>query len=62
MGMATESRGSLVISASLGGRRARRVEFWPATGRARQREVEEAVGLRAVPPPAPVVGNDVEFF
>ena len=54
--------GITVISASLGGRRARRVEFWPATGRARQREVEEAVGLRAVPPPAPVVGTDVEFF
>lgn len=50
-----------VISASLGGRRARRVEFWPATGRARQREVEGAPPLREVAP-APVVGNDVEFF
>lgn len=50
------------IAESLGGRRARRVEFWPATGRARQREVEEAPGARSVRVPPPVTGNDVEFF
>lgn len=50
------------IAESLGGRRARRVEFWPATGRARQREVEDAPGVRTVRAPPPVVGNDVEFF
>ena len=55
-----------VIAASLGGRSARRVEFWPTTGRARQREVDGAGAapppraMRAAPPP--VVGNDCEFF
>jgi chemotaxis protein CheD len=51
-----------IIAASLGGRRARRVEFWPATGRARQREVEEAAPPREDRRPAAAVGNDVEFF
>ena len=51
-----------IISASLGGRQARRVEFWPATGRARQREVESATPLREVRQPAAAIGNDVEFF
>lgn len=51
-----------VIAASLGGRQARRVEFWPATGRARQREVERAEPQGAVRAPPPVVGNDVELF
>jgi len=51
-----------IIAASLGGRRARRVEFWPASGRARQREVEDSTPLNAARPAAPAAGNDVEFF
>lgn len=50
------------IAASLGGRRARRVEFWPATGRVRQREVQEAVAPGERRDPPPVFGNDVELF
>ncbi len=50
------------IAESLGGRRARRVEFWPATGRVRQREVQEAVPPGGRRDPAPVFGNDVELF
>jgi chemotaxis protein CheD len=50
------------IAASLGGRCARRVEFWPATGRVRQREVEEVVKSGAPRKPAPIIGNDVELF
>ena len=51
-----------IIAASLGGRHARRVEFWPATGRARQREVARSEPLGEVRAPPPVIGNDVEFF
>jgi len=45
---------------SLGGTQARRIEFWPGTGRARQRLLGEArvMEMRA-PPPA---GNGVELF
>jgi chemotaxis protein CheD len=50
-----------IIAASLGGRHARRVEFWPASGRARQREVERAEP-RDVAARRPVSGNDVELF
>jgi chemotaxis protein CheD len=57
-----EDEGIPIISASLGGRRARRVEFWPSTGRARQREVEDLVSARAPREPAPIYGNDVELF
>jgi len=51
-----------LVSASLGGRRARRVEFWPATGRARQRAVEDSMEMPAPKGPAPAFGNDVELF
>lgn len=51
-----------IIASSLGGRCARRVEFWPATGRARQREIEQGTGLIEPRAPIPVVGNDVELF
>jgi chemotaxis protein CheD len=37
------NEGIPVVSSSLGGRSARRVEFWPVGGRARQREVEQYV-------------------
>jgi chemotaxis protein CheD len=51
-----------IIGASLGGRHARRVEFWPASGRARQREVERADAVSAVRAPPAAFGNDVELF
>ena len=57
-----EDEGIPIVSASLGGRRARRVEFWPASGRARQRAVEDSADLPARQAPAPVFGNDVELF
>jgi len=57
-----DDEGIPLVSASLGGRRARRVEFWPATGRARQRAVEDSLESAAPMGPIPVVGNDVEFF
>lgn len=45
---------------SLGGTQARRIEFWPATGRARQRLLGEARVVEAVPVPSD--GNGVELF
>jgi chemotaxis protein CheD len=42
--------GIAVVAESLGGRRARRVEFWPASGRVRQRAVDEAPPLAPRPP------------
>lgn len=61
-----EDEGIPVTGASLGGRKARRLEFWPASGRARQREVEQQVveaptKRRAAPPPA-ADGGGVELF
>lgn len=49
------------IGESVGGSQGRRVEFWPATGRARQRLVEAPTELPP-PPPKPAVGNDLELF
>lgn len=45
---------------SLGGTQARRVEFWPETGRARQRLLAEAQIVETVAKVAP--SNDVELF
>lgn len=45
---------------SLGGTQARRVEFWPGTGRARQRLLGETRVVET--PPVVVVGNGVELF
>lgn len=59
-----QTEGVEVVGASLGGLKARRVEFWPADGRARQRAVEQA----PQPPrfsPIPAVEGDsgaVELF
>jgi len=53
-----------VVGASLGGRSARRIEFWPASGRVRQREVEQAPEAVVAPkraPPPPATGG-VELF
>ncbi|SDE98014.1 chemotaxis protein CheD [Rhodobacter capsulatus] len=45
---------------SLGGTQARRVEFWPGTGRARQRLLGETRVVET--PPVPAAGNGVELF
>jgi chemotaxis protein CheD len=57
-----EDEGIPVIAASLGGCRARRVEFWPTTGRARQRQARQAEPLRETAVPSLVAGNGVELF
>lgn len=56
-----------VQGGSLGGFGARRVQYWPTTGRAQQRTVTDQaalVGLRRTPPPAPPVeaDGDLELF
>lgn len=58
-----QDEGIPIVAASLGGRRARRVEFWPGSGRARQREVDQAPELPPVNrrPAAPADGG-VELF
>lgn len=59
--LATE--GIPIVGESLGGRRARRVEFWPVGGRARQREVDQFVDAPVVRPPSrPVANDEVELF
>ncbi len=59
-----EDEGIPITAASLGGRKARRVEFFPATGRARQREVDqnpETPTLKRAPAPVADAGG-VELF
>jgi chemotaxis protein CheD len=58
-----ELEGITVTGGSLGGLSARRVEFWPASGRARQRAVEQAPDLTRPPirQVAPSTGG-VELF
>ena len=48
------------VGGNLGGSRARRLEFWPGTGRARMKFVEEDVPSVAMP--APARGASVELF
>ncbi|MBC7144164.1 MAG: chemotaxis protein CheD [Thioclava marina] len=49
------------VSQSLGGTQARRIEFWPDSGRARQRLLGEAFRIDPVPVPE-LRGGDVELF
>jgi chemotaxis protein CheD len=57
-----------IVGGSLRGETGRRIQFWPASGRARQilmgREVEAVfLAERRAPPPRPVVAtSDVELF
>lgn len=54
-----------LIGESLGGDRARRVQFWPASGRARQLLVaaHEAKSVETPPPPPPAESaGDVDLF
>lgn len=55
------SEGIPIESRSLGGTLARRVEFWPASGRARMRFIEDQAVEVEVRPRAPA-GNAVELF
>ncbi len=50
-----------LVSESVGGRRARQVRFWPASGRAQVRFVGRAEVAEPTRPPAPAA-NDVELF
>lgn len=50
------------VGQSLGGTQARRVEFWPSDGRARQRLLGETQLVEKAPPPPKPVSNDVELF
>jgi chemotaxis protein CheD len=59
--LATE--GIPVVGESLGGRRARRVEFWPVGGRARQREVDQFMESAATrPATSKVAVDEIELF
>ncbi len=58
-----EAEGVTVIGSSLGGVQARRVEFWPACGRARQRAVAQAPDLSKQSPRSIVPADGgVELF
>jgi chemotaxis protein CheD len=58
-----ELEGIPVTGGSLGGLHARRIEFWPVSGRARQRAVDQAPEVARAPirPIAPAAGG-VELF
>jgi chemotaxis protein CheD len=47
---------------SLGGSKARRIEFIPATGQARQKFVEDVPIEKVAPKPVEVPSNDLELF
>ena len=53
--------GIVCLTSSLGGERARRVRFWPATGRAQMKLMDPAA-LRTVPSPPLKPSDDVTFF
>jgi len=55
-----QREGMECVSRSLGGCAARRVEFWPESGRARQLLLHD-LHLREAPPDAPH-GDDIELF
>lgn len=53
------AEGMRIMTCSVGGTQARRVNFWPATGRAQ----EELIGQKIVEaPPASAGGGEVELF
>lgn len=57
--------GITFVGGSLGGTAARRIQFWPCSGRARQSTLVQAgasVDIAPVPPPRPVDDGAVELF
>lgn len=54
--------GIVHVGGDLGGQRARRLEFWPATGRARVKLVADAAAVPAPAAPPPDQGHDIELF
>ena len=56
------NEGITCVGESTGGDVARRIEFWPSTGRARQKFVDSKRVEKPVAPAAPDPGNDVELF
>lgn len=51
------------LAESIGGTKARRIRFWPASGRARQMLLGSVRTVEPAPPPPPsAIGNDVELF
>jgi chemotaxis protein CheD len=57
-----ENEGIALSGVSLGGVQARRVEFWPVSGRARQRAVEQTPELVRAPTLALAPSGGVELF
>lgn len=51
-----------IVGGSLGGETGRRIEFWPVTGRARQKLVRTTEEPRALHTPTPADGGDLELF
>ncbi len=51
-----------LVGGSLGGESARRVEFWPVGGRARQLYINAPEPVRPVPAAIPATQGEVEFF
>jgi chemotaxis protein CheD len=50
------------VSESLGGNRGRRVQFWPASGRARQMLLADAREVQERPVALVTAGHDLELF
>ena len=51
-----------VLSQSLGGTSARKIQFWPTTGRARQLLLSAEAVVETVPAPAASPASDIELF
>lgn len=54
--------GIACLNHSLGGTHARRVEFWPGSGRARQRMLRESATVVDLPKPPKIEDSGVELF
>ncbi len=59
------NEGIPIRSISVGGGEARRIQYWPATGRARQQLIDASRAPKELPPPrkpAKPAAEDMEFF
>lgn len=56
------AEGIACVAESLGGDRARRVRFWPHSGRARQALLASRLAVPEPPPPPPVRAGEIELF